>query len=60
MKIPSKSPFAGPLTHIQRIMPLMEEQVAASEEVLTELLDKLSDMVRQNRVEEIAGEICRG
>lgn len=28
-------------------MPLMEEEVAASEGVLTDLLDKLSDMVRQ-------------
>ena len=27
-------------------MPLMEEEVAASEEVLTDLLEKLSDMVR--------------
>lgn len=28
-------------------MPLMEEQVSASEEVLTDLLEKLADMVRQ-------------
>lgn len=41
-------------------MPLMEEQVAASEEVLTELLDKLSDMVRQKRAEKISGEIFWG
>lgn len=32
---------------MQRLMPLMEEQVAASEEILTELLEKLSDMVRE-------------
>lgn len=32
---------------MQRLMPLMEEQVASSEEVLTDLLDKLSDMVRR-------------
>lgn len=31
-------------------MPLMEEQVIASEEVLTDLLDKLSDMVRGNEI----------
>lgn len=30
-----------------RMMPLMEEQVVASEEVLADLLEKLSDMVRQ-------------
>lgn len=45
-QVPSKSPFAGPLEQMQRLMPLMEEEVAASEEVLTDLLDKLSDMVR--------------
>lgn len=46
-QIPSKSPFAAPLECMQRLLPLMEEQVASSEEVLTDLLDKLSDMVRQ-------------
>ena len=47
VQVPSKSPFAAPLERMQRLMPLMEEEVAASEEVLTDLLDKLSDMVRQ-------------
>lgn len=46
-QVPSKSPFATPLERMQRLMPLMEEEVAASEEVLTDLLEKLSDMVRQ-------------
>lgn len=46
LQVPSKSPFAAPLEHMQRLMPIMEEQVASSEEVLTDLLDKLSDMVR--------------
>lgn len=45
--MPSKSPFAAPLERMLRLMPLMEEQVAESEEVLADLLDKLSDMVRQ-------------
>lgn len=47
--MPSKSPFAAPLERMLRLMPLMEEQVAASEEVLADLLEKLSDMVRQAR-----------
>lgn len=41
-------------------MPLMEEQVASSEEVLTDLLDKLSDMVRHGRPTEIEGHRQRG
>lgn len=47
-QVPSKSPFAAPLERMQRLLPLMEEEVAASEEVLTDLLDKLSDMVRES------------
>ncbi|CAM9281861.1 unnamed protein product [Pylaiella littoralis] len=49
-QVPSKSPFAGPLEQMQRLMPLMEEEVAASEEVLTDLLDKLSDMGLEDSV----------
>ncbi|CAM9814800.1 unnamed protein product [Ectocarpus sp. 12 AP-2014] len=49
-QVPSKSPFAAPLEHMQRLMPLMEEQVASSEEVLTDLLDKLSDMGLEDSV----------
>ncbi|CAM9872209.1 unnamed protein product, partial [Ectocarpus sp. 8 AP-2014] len=50
LQVPSKSPFAAPLEHMQRLMPLMEEQVASSEEVLTDLLDKLSDMGLEDSV----------
>lgn len=46
-QMPSKSPFAAPLERMLRLIPLMEEQVAASEEVLADLLEKLSDMVSQ-------------
>ncbi|CAN0329581.1 unnamed protein product [Ectocarpus sp. 12 AP-2014] len=49
-QVPSKSPFAAPLEHMQRLMPLMEEQVASSEEVLADLLDKLSDMGLEDSV----------
>lgn len=42
---------------MQRLMPLMEEQVAASEGVLTELLDKLSDMVREKKGREMVGRV---
>lgn len=49
-QVPSKSPFAAPLERMQRLMPLMEEEVAASEEVLTDLLDKLSDMVSEKKL----------
>lgn len=59
-QIPSKSPFAAPLESMQRLMPLMEEEVAASEEVLTDLLDKLSDMVRQPLASETREIVKRG
>ncbi|CAM9661739.1 unnamed protein product, partial [Hapterophycus canaliculatus] len=49
-QVPSKSPFAAPLERMQRLMPLMEEQVGASEEVLTDLLEKLSDMGLEDSV----------
>ncbi|CAM9941395.1 unnamed protein product [Scytosiphon promiscuus] len=49
-QVPSKSPFAAPLERMQRLMPIMEEQVGASEEVLTDLLEKLSDMGLEDSV----------
>ncbi|CAB1112685.1 unnamed protein product [Ectocarpus sp. CCAP 1310/34] len=49
-QVPSKSPFAAPLEHMQRLMPLMEEQVASSEAVLTDLLENLSDMGLEDSV----------
>ena len=42
--VPTTSPFAGVLGYVSRIMPHLEAEIAASEEVLRSLIDRLSKM----------------
>jgi hypothetical protein len=42
--VPARSPYARPLAYLQRVLPIMEQEIVASEGVLTELLSKLADM----------------
>ncbi|CAM9565693.1 unnamed protein product, partial [Discosporangium mesarthrocarpum] len=49
-QMPSKSPFTKPLSCMQQLLPIMEQEVADSEEVLADLLDKLAGMGLEDSV----------
>ena len=42
--IPTNSPFARSLDHMQKLEPLIEDQIFNSEDVLRSLIDRLSKM----------------
>lgn len=42
--VPTRSPFARPLEYLAHVMPIMEQEIVASERVLTELLETLANM----------------
>jgi hypothetical protein len=50
--IPERTPYSKPLNYLSSIVPAMEEEIIASEEVLTSLLDKLDGMGLASSVEE--------